>query len=339
MSYTTELDKIVQITDGSVWSAPKGTPSQSVITVEDVSRVFDFDLVQVETQTVPFVHTNNDLIDRLDVPKKLAIARVGGTLQDGSPSPATVLSTMGKSYNINHYNQYFPDLAEILIGLGCRIVFAGTLGGGERAYMSVSLPGDGSELCLPGAEKGRTLIHIGESVNGSTSSRCSLNFERLRCMNAINSSLMGLNAVWAIPHTSGATKRLAEAEAMLTNAISEANLIHHTIERLANADFFEADFAKLVKSVMKDRPGPAEEENRKRAAWDSKFDGIMSRYHADDIDGVRDTKWGAFNALQGYSQHVRGTRGGDRFSRSVNETVFGGEDPFLAKAAKELILA
>lgn len=344
----TNFDRIAAVEGRTVWSASSYDKNQdvpvardNVLSVEDIEDVFGFDLLSqpiMFTPPVVFDESGVTQPETIQIAGKKQIFRSGGTLANGQPAPAIPLSIMGDKYRINPFREYFTGLAEVLIDLGCEVLFAGTLAAGQRGYMSVSLPGNGSDLNLPGAEAGRTLLHVGDSVNGTTSSRASLGMERLSCMNAIHSRLFGMSAIWSVRHTANAGLLLNDAHQLVTDAVAASNLMSDRIQRLANETYVESQFRGLIKSLQGERPA---EECAAQTRWDSKFDAIMSRYNveAQSSPAIAGTKYHALQTLDGWSTHNRGTRKGTtKLSRSINETIFSSSNAFLEKATN-LVLA
>ena len=299
------------------------------ITVEGVESIFDFGFVQTEITATVDGHVLTD-------PNKLAIVRHGGLDSQGRELEPIYLSAMGKKYGVNDYREHFSSIAASLLDLGCTISTVGTLGNGAKGFMSVELPDGIGDISLDGETiEGRFMINFGESVDGSASTTAAQTFNRIVCKNTFQMELIARGRIFAIRHTANASAAISEARRQLHKTIAQAQETQAIMERMANTTYVESQFVGLMNQIQGKCP---EEEGRGQTAWTNKRTAIMERYNAADIDGVRDTVWGAFNAIQGYSQHKRGIRGNvSRDARNLEEVTFKGHDAFLVDATSALM--
>ena len=94
----------------------------------------------------------------------------------------------------------------------------------------------------------------------------------------------------------------------------------------------------MTKDLLPPRPEDTEDTSKALTQWDNKFEAIVARYRGDDLDGfIRETKWGALMAIQGYEQHVQRGKGRSTQGKHVDQLVFG--DMPLTKNAATLLKA
>lgn len=295
----------------------------------EIASTFDFD---VQAQPMSFTNSQGE---QQAVTGSNAIVRTGGRDANGSEVPDIALSAVGTRYVVSNYYDYFSSIASTLTEQGCKVETVGTLGNGAKGFMSVSLPEGIGNIDLGGTEQGGTVLNFGDSCDGSCSQRGALAFGRIVCENFFSTELLGMPALWKIQHRTNAAEYATAALATLESAVAKAQGVSETIDRLVNSPFSESEFRAMVAAVQGERP---EDTGTGQTVYDAKFTAIMERYNADDVSDVRSTRWGALQAVQGWSQHSRGTRGdNDKVSRNISEAIFSDSDPLLKRFSAALL--
>jgi len=145
---------------------------------------------------------------------------------------------------------------------------------------------------------------------------------------------LGVKSTWSIKHTRNASSYLEWAIDSFVEAAQTQQHIDAQVEQLINDVYTQQDFRFLTSDILGERP---EDEGRSQTSYDKVFDSISSRYWSDDLDGgVRETKWGALMAVQGYEQHVQQVRGGTKEGRHLDRLLFGSM-PLAEKAIHQLV--
>jgi hypothetical protein len=157
---------------------------------------------------------------------------------------------------------------------------------------------------------------ITNSHDGRSSMKLLQTPVRVVCQNTLNMALgkstrfgklEELPRIVNIRHTRNYEQRLAEAKKLLGLTRTYYQTFEAQATELANQLFSKAQFEDLLKDKT------------------------------DDLNNIRETKWGAYNAIADYSDHARQLRGpeGERkeraFTRTFNDTDF-------KDAALELLL-
>lgn len=83
--------------------------------------------------------------------------------------------------------------------------------------------------------------------------------------------------------------------------------------------------------------GQPTEEGAGRTRWANRFDEMVEAYRHPSLDGIRETKFGAIQAVQFFGQHMGETRGIDRQTRHLDNLIF--KDDKRATDAARLIMA
>lgn len=311
---------------------PAGAVVQTEIGMDQILDAFDFELKQVQT----YAEIDGTMVRHED---KSSMVRVGGVDQFGAPIAPVPLSVMSNNFRVNHYRDHFAGLASQLLDEGCKLMTVGTMADGARGFAQFELPDNIGEIAFPGGDgNGGLTLNIGDSVDGSMSTCASQTLSRYVCLNVFSVKALGFGPLYNVRHTRSAGAKIAEGNEMVMKAVRNASAIKQMIERMTDTEFVESEFRALIKGIQGDCP---EEDGVAKTKWANKNEALMERYHADDLNGVRNTVWGALNAVQGWSQHVRGVHGGKdnpdaRTARVIHDAVFDGTDNFLAEAAGQL---
>jgi phage/plasmid-like protein (TIGR03299 family) len=222
----------------------------------------------------------------------------------------------------------FVEIAEVLIEHGFTVASVGTIQDSAKWFLSAEMPSEFT-FELNGKEMVLSMINIGDSIDGKSRLLGANAQRRIVCANTYKANLLGVPHAFAIKHTQ---KGALEASALARNleaALVAQKTINETVERLIETSLTEAEFVKITKAVMGDRPT---DEGRGRTMWDNQFDSIIKgSYYDSNLDGIRETAYGAIMAGQHHDQHksiVRGSKGkpADRLERTIERVIFTDQD-------------
>lgn len=283
--------------------------TNSDLTVDDVREVFHFDF---SSQPVYIVLPDDT---KIEVPGKRAIVR------DDINLP---LSVMGDRFSINQYQSYFASAAQIMVDNDIPIHTAGTLGNGAKAFMSVRMPDD-LDIQIGSDDMVKQYLHLSDSVDGTSATKATQGAFRIQCQNTFNAALVGVKPFYSIRHTAGAEALVDETLRSLEDAIKRAVAVREAVERLINETFAEAEFVALLKHNRMLGECP-EQDGKGRTQWQNRYASIMAAYHKPDLEQIRETRFGAMQAVQNFWQHDRPIRkGASAAGRHLDELVFSGE--------------
>lgn len=231
----------------------------------------------------------------------------------------------------------FVDIAEVLIKHGFTIASVGTIQDSAKWFLSAQMPHEFT-FELNGKEMILSMINIGDSIDGKSRLLGANAQHRIVCANTYKANLLGVPHAFAIKHTANGALEASALARNLEAALTAQKTINETVERLIETSLTEAEFVKITKAVMGDRPT---EEGRGRTMWDNQFDAIIKNSYQDaNLDGIRETAFGAIMAGQFYDQHlsiVRGSKGksADRKERTIERVIFTDQD-FAQRFANEV---
>lgn len=156
---------------------------------------------------------------------------------------------------------------------------------------------------------------------------------RVVCQNTLNAAMNGSKRAFSIRHTSGYEDKMAVAQTTLGLTQKYYESFVEFAERLVAEKFTKSAFETLMDTLMPVKG----KEGRALTVATRDRDLLMQAYNADDIDNVRGTKWGAYNAVADYSDHMRKAVG-DPTLRRENGFVRTWDGTDLKDAALALLV-
>lgn len=303
---------------------PQYTVTGQPVTAEEIADVFDF---EIEARPVYILDAEGEPVE---VPGRFAQVRTDADLP---------LSIMSGSYAPPDYRERFAQVHRVLTGEGAEFEChtAGTLHNGAKAFMSFRLP-DECSFDLGGTEVVHSYLNVGDSSDGSSAFRGTNTLARVVCANTFSAYLVGAPSLWSIRHTSNSGELVDDLLKTLHNSITAATTAAKGIDRLMEEIWTEAQFVEMIKDerILNWEARDAKAADGKSTTRvDNTFDAMMTRYHADDIADIRETKFGALMAVQGYEQHVKSTRGMTKEIRHLDNVLFKTQK--VTTAAAELM--
>ena len=182
---------------------------------------------------------------------------------------------------------------------------AGPLDGGKRVWALMKLD---KSLYIAG-EKLDPYFVITQGHDGRNSLCLKTTPIRVVCHNtltaAIGSGKKKNVGTFVIRHTKNYEELLAEAVAKLGLVKNYYENFATFAENLVAQKFAKAAFEKLVETLV---PIAVDAPARTKTMAISVREAMLVCREARDLDAIRDTKWGAFNAVADWSDHFRATR-------------------------------
>lgn len=289
------------------------------ITVEDVADVMDFKYLNCATK----FEYDGEIYDN---PKRATIVNSRTMLPVGNHTT---------KFGENQPQENMPEITEILLEEGYKVVSVGTLDAGAKVFVSFQAPEDFS-FDLNGTEMVASILNVGDSVDGSACFRVVNAGMRIECWNGFKTDLIGVPAAIQIKHSKRGQLEVAQVAPKIRYAIEQQKTINEAIEQLIEASHTEAQFLEMVRheSVLGAQPT---EDGNKKTRWTSKFDAMVAAYKDPNLDNIRGTKFGSIQAIQWVGQHASNVRGSDRETRHLDKLVFGADA--VAENAARLIMA
>lgn len=220
-------------------------------------------------------------------------------------SAPDVLGIVGKRYKEVQNEDLFSFGDNILDG-GGRWETAGSIKNGTVVFGSLALERE-TVLDPSGvSDVVNTYLLVHTSHDGSLAVQASVTPVRVVCQNTLNMALRGVKQSYKIRHTQTVDGRVQAAR----EALGLANQFMDEFDKMA-ADLFEREindikFDEIVKAIY---PVPDVDVKGSMTKWQNKTDLIWDIYRSETQDGIRNTAWGALNALTERLDWYRTARG------------------------------
>jgi len=250
--------------------------------------------------------------------------------RDDNGFPLNVGVTEGRG--ITQYDEMDSAVEKLIEqGFSPGVASKGTLNHGRKAYVTLEM---GEPLDIEGYSKIHKYFTLTDAHDGTIAASGRPTVGVVVCANTFAAYILGVKASWSVKHTRNASSYLEWAINSFVEAAKLQQQLDEQVERLINESYLPFQFGQLKHRILGERP---DDEGRSQTSWDKVFDSITARYMDRDLDGgIRETKWGALMAVQGYEQHVQQVRGGSKEGRHLDRLLFGSM-PLTEKAIHQLV--
>jgi phage/plasmid-like protein (TIGR03299 family) len=151
---------------------------------------------------------------------------------------------------------------------------------------------------------------------------------RVVCNNTLNAALKGAKNKFRIRHTTNVDDKIAEARKTLADSLVFFKKLDVHFSRMKDIKFSEEKLAQAVEAVF----GQPDEEDLS-SRQENRIEKITSKVlelsltgAGTNLDGVRGTSWGAYNAITEYLDHftvIKGGKGQTAEEKLMASTWFG----------------
>lgn len=222
----------------------------------------------------------------------------------------TVLGVVGKDYEVVQNTDAFSFFDSIVGGDGIQYETAGSLGKGERIFITAKLPGYikvGKEDLI---EK---YLFLTTSHDGFGSIAAAFTPVRIVCQNTLNAALRSQSNSIKIRHTANAKERLEQAHILMGISNQVSNQLEQLFNKWSEVRITDKDLRKLIQLAMVPnkevllnlQAGKTDELSTCfKNMCDNAFVYAMS-HSTQQLETTRGTLFGAYNAVTGYYQNVR----------------------------------
>ena len=250
----------------------------------------------------------------LDVPNYFATVR-----QDNND----VLGMVGKDYTIVQNRDVFSFFDQI-VGEGKAIYeTAGCLGKGGVIFITAKLP---KEIVIGRDGPIENYLVLCSSHDGSMAITAFFTPVRVVCQNTLNAAFNNNTNRVYIKHTQNVKERFVEAALVMGMHSQYLDKLEVAFRLLYDKRVSDADMKSIITRAFLNKEeikalaltGNVELSTRKT----NMVDGVVQYYHqASEIDSIRRTGYGVYNAVAGYFQNVKSFRTDEVKMKSI---VLGG---------------
>lgn len=238
-----------------------------------------------------------------------------------------VLGTVGGQYEPFQNSEAFEFLDSLVDSGEAKYDTAGSLRGGRSVFISMKTP---RTILIGGADPVDTYIMLSNAHDGSRAVTGVNTVVRTVCANTEQLALRDYKAMFTMRHDQTMRGKVQEARDALGMTFAYFDEWEKAMNDLVAQDFTLREFETLVGTLYPAR-GSDEKANRER-----QLSLIGTLESSPTIgDGIRRTKWGAFNAVTEYLDHyaaVRATSIQSVEERRFTESMFGANRGVREKA-------
>lgn len=238
-----------------------------------------------------------------DVPEHTVPDRWATVRTNPVTGAAEYLGVVGGTYRPIQ-NEEHVDLLDTLVDeSGAHFDTAGSLRKGREVFISMKLP---DHITVGGQDRIDLNLVALNSHDGSSAFRFLVSPIRVVCANTQAAAIREARSSFSIRHTSGAGGRLQEARDALGLTFKFVGAFNEAAERMVATDATPGWVDDFLAEVFQVGDTPTVREQKK-------LNGVLELYRGSStLDGIRGTRWGAYNAVTEYIDHYAPANGQDK---------------------------
>lgn len=278
----------------------------------------DFNVVKKELFTNEesiTIGNEGDLVEGglLPVPNYFATVRTDNN---------AVLGVVGKDYNIVQNVDAFSFFDAIVGGDGIQFETAGALGNGEKIFITAKLP---SYIKVGNNDLIEKYLFLSTSHNGLGSITAAFTPTRIVCNNTLNAAMRNKTNAIKIRHTANAQQRLETAHKLMGISNKLSDEMEQLFNNWAKVRITDTQLKELIRLAMV----PNKEVYNKLVTGDldqlsTAFNNVCNNCFeyamtsdTQQMETTKGTVFGAYNAVTGYFQNVRGYKNNEAKLKSI----------------------
>jgi phage/plasmid-like protein (TIGR03299 family) len=229
-----------------------------------------------------------------------------------------VLGSVSDRYTVIQNKEGFDWLSSLCDSGDILLEAVISLRGGKVVCIEARRP---DEILLAG-EKAIPYLAFINSHDGSWPAMLISTPERTVCMNTVKAAKMAAAGVYKVRHIGEAGMRLQEARAALGVSFAYTDALKEMADELVLEKVSDKEFDDFLKSLV-EVPEPEYSTTKDGKLYVSNQTTINNRqeersdlrFHymtSDNLGNIRRTKWGVYNAVTEFEQHVKTWKDADR---------------------------
>lgn len=269
------------------------------------------------------------IIPEIDVPNYFATVRTDKDM---------VLGVVGKDYQVVQNRDAFSFFDSIVGGDGIQFETAGALGNGERIFITAKLP---DYITVGRQDLIEQYLFLTTSHDGFGSITAAFTPIRIVCNNTLNAAMQAKSNTVKIRHTERAKERLEQAHQLMGISNRLSTELESIFNNWAKVRITDPEVRKLIQLAMVPNKEVlanlnAGKDDELSTCYKNLVDSVYS-YAMNNPTQLQETTegtvYGAYNAVTGYFQNVRGYK--DQEAK-VKSLFFGGTAQLRTQAAFNL---
>lgn len=301
-----------------------GTVTPDALTAQDALATAQLDW-QVKVSEAPVsVEVDGTTIS---VPDKFL------TYRNHPKAGIAALGVVGNRYTPVQNSEAFDFLNYLVDESGAKFETAGSLGNGERVFMTMKFP---ESLEIAGVDTVNQYLMAVNSHDGSTSFSIAVTPVRAVCTNTVRLALRNAVAKVSLKHTAGVTSKVQQARETLGVVWRYQAEFEQEAKRLLDTPMSDIDFQAFVERLV---PEPRKDASQREITTrERKREEILAIWKAPTQANVANTAWAAYNTVAEWADWAMPTRGSENKDLARAERIMmGGVDAIKERA--QLLLA
>jgi len=315
-----------------------GYVSQEAMPIAEAVRLANMDH-DWSTHPVQTTVMDMDGVTTLDIPDKFAVVRTNKRLNE-----RRAFGPVGTRYTPHPIEEVFSFVDE-LQGGGATIETLGSLGRGEREFVTIKLP---HTATIGGKDASNLYLFAGTSFDGTTATSFDATAVRVVCGNTWKMAKRASQAVVKFRHTADLdVSNVEKARMVLELSLGYAEDLTMLGNRLLGTALRDEDAANVLAALF-----PFPEHVKPGMSWDSldiksqnavtKAQGqrqaVFGLYKNSPAKATPDTGWGLYNAVTEYADWFSPLRNDDDGMRRAEKILLGEFDDVKDRALDLLLV-
>lgn len=245
----------------------------------------------------------------------------------------SLLGQVGSHYRpVQNYKAF--ELFDSIVASGeAKYETAWSLRGGKIVAITAKVP---QTMLIGGQDAVDLYMVLTTAHDGTRALTMAITPVRVVCMNTLNMALGSAKSEYRIRHTESAEGKIQQAREALGLTFKFADEFQKEADRMLEAEFTKGEFERLVEKLVpvKDSDDVGDPALQTQRALIGTFESSKTI-----DDGMRYTKWGAYNAVAEYADWIKPMRGSKTktVEEQRTENVLFGKAVEMKKKALELL--
>jgi phage/plasmid-like protein (TIGR03299 family) len=242
----------------------------------------------------------------------------------------TALGVVGSRYTPIQNLEAFEFLNHIADETGAVFETAGSLGNGERVFMTMKFP---ESMMIGGVDTINNYIMAVNSHDGSSAFVVAVTPIRAVCTNTVRLALQQAKSRVSLKHTIGASTKVQQARETLGVVFRYQDEFEKEVNEMLSVKITDKQYTEFVKTLIPE-PKMKDPSERMVNSVEKKRGELMALWKAPTQENVAGTAWAAYNAVAEWSDWVKPIRSSkeDKDDLRSERMLFGGSEALKAKA-------
>ena len=235
-------------------------------------------------------------------------------------------AVVGKTHTTFQNEDHVAFLNALTQESGAVFETAGSIREGRQVFVSMKLP---DSLQIGGKDRVDLYIVATNSHDGSASFQLMSTPIRVVCANTLAAAVKSAERIHKIRHTASGLTAVQQAREALDLTFKYNAEFEAEAQRMIEREYTEAQFQRLLDRLV-GKVDPSKPEGYRKPLETARESLTWSFTESPTNEGIRGTRWAAYQAVTEYEDHLKDMRGENVESRRALLTVAGRDRMKLA---------